>query len=408
MLFAQSYDGDTSDWRDWGRAAVYRAQVNALGDITIPTFPVPVLLGVAPDDLADNFGDARGGGAQVHEGLDITAPEGTPVVSPMDAVVISTGNGPNSGLYVRTANPGGEQFVYMHLKEIAHGIAAGITVHRGEVIGYVGSTGNAAGAGAYLHFEVRKDGATDPLPRLTDTFTPAEQAAALSSALERSGDAGLAQTLADVFQEELTALEEAGHTLPPAISDVLTNSRQSTASASPSTSSPPSAAHRIIFGETNDDIAALQRALIAEPHGPSSIYLKNTGATGYFGPLTRASLIEYQNFYGLAPTGAIDDEVYARFFLNDPAVSVSAREVTRVFLRDLEVGMTSEDVRALQKFLNAAGFVVADSGPGSPGAETDYFGERTRAALARYQAARGIFPSIGYFGPKTRAFVQAD
>src|SRR3989344_5694496 len=61
-----------------------------------------------------------------------------------------------------------------------------------------------------------------------------------------------------------------------------------------------------------------------------------------------------------------------------------------VFTRDLEVGGTGEDVRALQQFLNANGFMVTESGPGSPGNETIMFGGLTRAALAAFQAANGI------------------
>lgn len=75
------------------------------------------------------------------------------------------------------------------------------------------------------------------------------------------------------------------------------------------------------------------------------------------------------------------------------------------FYRDLTLGSRGPDVRALQQFLNAKGFLVASSGPGSPGSETEYFGLLTRNALARYQAANGITPSVGYFGPKTKAFV---
>jgi peptidoglycan hydrolase-like protein with peptidoglycan-binding domain len=48
---------------------------------------------------------------------------------------------------------------------------------------------------------------------------------------------------------------------------------------------------------------------------------------------------------------------------------------------------------------------LAESGPGSPGNETNYFGSLTQKALAKYQADNGIIPSAGYFGPKTRAFL---
>lgn len=75
--------------------------------------------------------------------------------------------------------------------------------------------------------------------------------------------------------------------------------------------------------------------------------------------------------------------------------------------RNLTIGSYGEDVMALQKFLNRAGVFVALNGPGSPNNETFYFGRLTRAALARWQAMRGIFPSVGYFGIKTRTAIMA-
>lgn len=78
------------------------------------------------------------------------------------------------------------------------------------------------------------------------------------------------------------------------------------------------------------------------------------------------------------------------------------------FTRDLTVGATGEDVRQLQVFLNANGYVVASTGAGSAGMESTYFGGLTKAALAKYQAAEGISPAVGYFGPITRAAVHAD
>jgi 3D (Asp-Asp-Asp) domain-containing protein len=75
------------------------------------------------------------------------------------------------------------------------------------------------------------------------------------------------------------------------------------------------------------------------------------------------------------------------------------------FKRDLTVGSKGDDVKALQQFLNSKGYKVADTGAGSPGNETTTFGPLTKAALAKYQAAVGISPSVGYFGPKTRAYI---
>ncbi|HUX35926.1 MAG TPA: sortase [Candidatus Paceibacterota bacterium] len=77
------------------------------------------------------------------------------------------------------------------------------------------------------------------------------------------------------------------------------------------------------------------------------------------------------------------------------------------FVRDLTLGSKGDDVKALQQFLNSNGARVSASGFGSPGNETAYFGVATRAALAKWQADKGIFPPVGYFGPKTRSFIAA-
>lgn len=84
-----------------------------------------------------------------------------------------------------------------------------------------------------------------------------------------------------------------------------------------------------------------------------------------------------------------------------------ALTVSAEFSRNLTVGSRGADVMDLQKTLNAAGFTVAASGAGSAGKETTYFGPATRAALAKYQASKGISPAVGFFGPLTRANVNS-
>jgi peptidoglycan hydrolase-like protein with peptidoglycan-binding domain len=84
------------------------------------------------------------------------------------------------------------------------------------------------------------------------------------------------------------------------------------------------------------------------------------------------------------------------------------------FTRDLQSGMTGDDVLHLQRFLNANGFPVATSGPGSSGNETTYFGERTKSALIDLQNAhaqeiltpQGLTAGTGYFGASTRAYLN--
>lgn len=73
------------------------------------------------------------------------------------------------------------------------------------------------------------------------------------------------------------------------------------------------------------------------------------------------------------------------------------------FTRDLEVGINGEDVRCLQTYLNSAGFKLADTGPGAPGAETTLFRDGTKAAVVKWQIANGVSPATGYFGPLSRA-----
>jgi len=78
------------------------------------------------------------------------------------------------------------------------------------------------------------------------------------------------------------------------------------------------------------------------------------------------------------------------------------------FKANLTIGSLGSEVKALQEFLNSHGYTIANSGAGSPGNETTKFGALTKAALIKYQKAKGITPSVGYFGPKTREAVNAD
>ncbi len=75
------------------------------------------------------------------------------------------------------------------------------------------------------------------------------------------------------------------------------------------------------------------------------------------------------------------------------------------FNRNLSVGLTGDDVKTLQMWLNAHGFTIAASGPGSMGMETSMFGGLTRAALVKFQLANHISPAVGFLGPITRAAI---
>lgn len=76
--------------------------------------------------------------------------------------------------------------------------------------------------------------------------------------------------------------------------------------------------------------------------------------------------------------------------------------VAHTFTKDLFYGSVGLDVALLQKWLNAHGYIVTP-----PGKETTFFGGVTRQAIANLQKDVGLWPSLGYFGPKTRAYVNS-
>ena len=79
----------------------------------------------------------------------------------------------------------------------------------------------------------------------------------------------------------------------------------------------------------------------------------------------------------------------------------------KVFNKNLSLGVVDPDVQQLQIYLNINGFLVANTGAGSPGNETNEFGYGTQAALIRFQQANKISGS-GWFGPVTRTFVNSS
>ena len=114
---------------------------------------VPVQ-GVAASALSDTYDDPRGSG-RVHEALDIMAPAGTPVLATADGRVEKLFDSENGGLTIYQFDPTDTWcYYYAHLQRYAPGLEEGDTIRRGDVIGYVGSTGNANAAAPHLHFGI--------------------------------------------------------------------------------------------------------------------------------------------------------------------------------------------------------------------------------------------------------------
>lgn len=117
-------------------------------------FPVP---SADPRRLRDDFADPRTG--HPHEALDILAPRGTPVVAVDDGVVQKLFNSVRGGLTVYHFDPEGAFcYYYAHLDRYADGLREGQALSKGDVIGYVGTTGNAPPGTPHLHFTIFKLG----------------------------------------------------------------------------------------------------------------------------------------------------------------------------------------------------------------------------------------------------------
>ena len=125
------------------------------GHWTHPLLTVPVE-GVARAQIVDTWGQSRANGARVHQASDIMAPGGTRVIAAAPGTVeklfYSNGGGGIS-LYVRS--PDGQwSYYYAHLQSYAPGIAEGMPVKSGDLLGFVGDTGNAGTGNFHLHFAV--------------------------------------------------------------------------------------------------------------------------------------------------------------------------------------------------------------------------------------------------------------
>ena len=119
-----------------------------------PALLIPVQ-GVAPQDLRDTYTDQRGGGARVHEALDIMAPRGTPVLAADDGRITKLFLSKPGGITLYQYDPSGRfAYYYAHLDGYAQGLAEGQAVRRGQLLGYVGSTGNASPDAPHLHFGI--------------------------------------------------------------------------------------------------------------------------------------------------------------------------------------------------------------------------------------------------------------
>ncbi|MGO1474981.1 MAG: M23 family metallopeptidase [Psychrobacter sp.] len=115
--------------------------------------------------LTDTWGGARSQG-RTHEGVDIFAPRGTPIQATTQGIVSKVGENTLGGRVVMIIGPGGAGHYYAHLEDYAD-IAPNDWVNAGDIVGYVGDSGNAKGTPTHVHYGIYINGsAVNPYPLL--------------------------------------------------------------------------------------------------------------------------------------------------------------------------------------------------------------------------------------------------
>ena len=138
--------------------------VNAYYSITISLTPVLInpVSGASNKSIQSFYGDSRDGGKRLHEGVDIFAKKGTPVVAPTDGVVTRTGNTRLGGKVVWMFDRKRQHSYYFaHLD--SQYVSGGEVVQQGDTLGVVGNTGNARYTPPHLHFGIYQSRSKNPI-----------------------------------------------------------------------------------------------------------------------------------------------------------------------------------------------------------------------------------------------------
>jgi murein DD-endopeptidase MepM/ murein hydrolase activator NlpD len=137
------------------KARPVSAALRAVSSIdSTDSIAIPVV-GVESSDLRDNFGDARVG--HTHGAIDIMAPRGALVVAAVDGKVRKLFTSKAGGITLYEADSTDVMmYYYAHLDRYADGVREGQLLRKGDVIGYVGSTGNAPAHRPHLHFAIQR------------------------------------------------------------------------------------------------------------------------------------------------------------------------------------------------------------------------------------------------------------
>jgi murein DD-endopeptidase MepM/ murein hydrolase activator NlpD len=162
LLIAALLTGLFSVARPWLALGWYSARLAVMPSPAALPMPLP---NMKPGALADTWQAPRAPRRR-HEGIDIFAKKGTPVLATTEGIVFSRGQDALGGNVVWVYGPGGQRHYYAHLDQFSE-VRSGDRVRVGTLLGYVGNTGNARTTPAHLHYGVYTSaGAINPYPLL--------------------------------------------------------------------------------------------------------------------------------------------------------------------------------------------------------------------------------------------------
>ena len=319
-------------------------------------FPV-----VGTHHYTSGFWSARSGGA--HHATDIMAAKMTPVVAVADGTITYMNGSTNPSwaatngrcCTLRVTHADGWASKYIHLNNdtpgtddgqgwgIAPGIAIGVSVRAGQVIGWVGDSGNAEGTAPHLHFELM-----DPDGVLVEAYDALRAAESGNSvAICRPPNSGVIDTLLNT----------------------------------------PGLIKRDSRGTA---VAELQRFLTAIGYGTGTV-------DGVVGNLTLGAIRAFQEGRGLNPDGVVGPTT--RLHIAQVYRVMPAMPVLDQANRIIRPGYRGDDVKSVQNLLVAAGY--------DPGTADGVYGPKTQGAVAAFQTAYGGLTVDGKIGPNTRDALAA-
>lgn len=163
-----------STWQNFEETGLAAAKPKPPVSGGMASISIPSRNPLANDRLTSGFGSRTHpifGGRRAHNGVDLAAPTGTPIYATADGIVSRSSWFSGYGLYISIEHGGEMQTRYGHMSRL--NVAEGQQVRKGDVIGFVGSTGNSTGP--HLHYEVRIAGnAVNPIPYMQSGMASAD------------------------------------------------------------------------------------------------------------------------------------------------------------------------------------------------------------------------------------------